>query len=82
MTDSNNVGYGYDATVEENMAAFDRLPKCVREALRYADTNWSSQQCYLIWKKKGWVTLAGNVIQAPTAQSVVELIKKADARNK
>lgn len=50
MSKSNNgLGQrGYDADVGENMAAYDRLPRHLRDTLKYSDHNWSAAQCQVV----------------------------------
>lgn len=37
-----NVKPAYGYTLQQNMKAFDALPKAVRQALRDSDNNWSA----------------------------------------
>ena len=47
-SNSNNRGHdGYHASLESNMAAYDQLPKAVRQALQASDHNWSARQCLI-----------------------------------
>jgi hypothetical protein len=56
----------------DNMDAFDRLPKAVREALRNADHNWSAAQVYHEHKRR-------KVPAMRTAASIAAFIREQDA---
>jgi hypothetical protein len=39
-------------TIMGRMSDFDKLPKAAREALRYADHNWSGTQLLRVYRRK------------------------------
>lgn len=49
---NNNTGRAFNATARENMAAYDKLSRALRDALKYADHNYSAAQAYRALRKR------------------------------
>jgi hypothetical protein len=69
-----NTDNSYWADVYSNMAAFDRLPKAVRQALANSDHNWSARQALVELKRPRKRRKA----QCMNATALAEFIRQSD----
>jgi TRAP-type mannitol/chloroaromatic compound transport system substrate-binding protein len=73
-----NAAHGphYRTRKLNNMEAFDRLPKAIRQALANSDHNWSGAQMLHTYRAKRPKLYAGKVIKGVAA--VVDVIAQGD----
>jgi hypothetical protein len=66
----------HKSTRAENMAAFDKLPPEIRQALANADHNWSARQFLTEWRKPRVRKYSAFL----SKQAVIEFIKHEDRK--